>query len=957
MHILIQSLLGSAMILGVSTIAATSSPYAHLNAQEDGGPAVYGDNTFTLKGDSLVSESLSLRYPVAQQARIYTLGGSVRGAGMLAELQPDADGTVRVVVARQTNISNQENEPYTPIALARLIAPDGSLADYAEFTDQPDSISVRELTAKDAAPGIWRVSFSGGRSNDLIEFRLPETEIWGVRGEMSLGTTDSTPGVSGKAFIWTPPSAFLMMVGIDRGNTRGARILNLRGDTLAEVESDPTRRAGRLIPRPTPTGEVLQLTLPEEFNGVLTVEGVPGLLCPSPEAAARLRGGMVESLGKWVAGPLQARARELAAEIASGLDRDVSFEFPQTIPDDLTNLPYHVLGFGKYGALNTIDFKVKQQNRYLDPMDLNFGSTRDTPREAPSSEEDFRPIGGATNFDPAAFAGAVTFDSPLNPAYHSRELTKRAALGSLVNISNLQGDDLMREGSLLKSVYPITHIFFAYGGSFAEPFLELQPLLDEEVREVWRQGLIALGDKIADYQAYQSNQWSHMLLAHLDTYLATGEKRFLGYFERQARAYYGNTYGPNSKFGIHPTGYYLENYGPDGNYDKLNSFCVAISYYKYRELPDADPELLALIEDAIQRNLRFNSFFWLPQPDGSLAGPNHMNARKSAYIGDLGYPGTLMTKSDFPLSAARFALTPAPERGLGIAGTFSFAANREGWIRQSIENGLEKGADGYDAGGGTWVSGIVKCYTQPKIVEPDRLPYEEDGATWALPGLLAWNQNGIYGMVFSDVAGTKVKNHNSITGGAPSALWTPGTGTFLSSVIPSGDPTSKHQTKPEDLTFAAIYGTTPSGDFFHSGKERASTESNAQNNVHTITSEVKSPKGTLTWRYDYSESPLKIGVRFKAHEPVQECYVNLPLYRNMDSTRIQIASPGGAVFTTDTGCVRINWAAGKPGELATSARKEIERLVIPIGSDGEWTWISFKPVSYNEIIRHTLSKK
>ncbi|WPJ96289.1 hypothetical protein SH580_01055 [Coraliomargarita algicola] len=936
-----------------STLSA-SSAYAHLNAKEDGGSAVYSDGTPDAPMGSLASAEQAAAYPLMQQARIYVIGGSVRGAGMLAELQPDSDGKLSVLIARRTSLSNRDKEPYTPIALARLIAPDGTLAAHFEFTDQNSETSVAELSVENAQAGVWRLSFSGGRSNDIIEFRLPQTDIWGVRGEMSLGTTPRTPGVTGNAYLWAPPSAFLMMVGIDKGNTSSIKLSDRSGQTtLAEIEPDAAKRAGRLIPRPTPQGEVVQLTLGNDFDGVLTVEGVPGLLCPTPEAAERLKGGMVKSYGKWVGGPLQARARELAIQTAASIDRDLSFQFPQEIPDDLDNLGVHVLGFSKYGALNSIAYKVRQQNKYLDDiMDLNFGSTRRSPKAAPTSEDDFRPLGVAAIFDPAAFAGAITFDSPLNPAYQSQELTKRATLGATVNISNLQGDDLMREGSLLKSVYPITHAFFAFPSAFADPFLELQSYLDPETREIWRQGVMAAGDKLADFQAYQSNQWSHMMLAHLNTYLATGEERFLGYFERQARAYYGNTYGPSSKFGIHPSGYYLEDYGPDGNYDKLNSFCVATAYYTYRELANADPELVALIKNAIQRNLRFTSFFWLPQPDGGIFGPNHMNARKSAYLGGIGYPGDIMTKSEFPFSAARFALTKNPTRGIGGAGTFSFIANRDDWIRATIEDGLKKGADGYESGSGTWVANLVKCFSIPKIVEPAELPYEADGKTWTLPGMLTWNQNGIYGMVFSDVAGTKLKRHKSITGGAPSALWTAGTGTFLNSVISTENPTARNFAKPEELTFASIYGTTASGDFFHSGRERAKRESNDSNKVHTITSELESPRGTITWKYDYSQSPLRIGVSFKTDQTIEECYVNLPFSTRLADATIKLMAPSTAVFTTDTGRVKIDWQSTHAGKVSPSVKKATQRLTVPISTDGAWTWFEFEPVTFNEMAQN-----
>ena len=78
------------------------------------------------------------------------------------------------------------------------------------------------------------------------------------------------------------------------------------------------------------------------------------------------------------------------------------------------------------------------------------------------------------------------------------------------------------------------------------------------------------------------------MLYEVITYLTTGNPRFLGIFEREMTAYVDNTYGPASKFGQHPAGFYLEEYGPDGNYDHLNFYCVCVCYYFYRDMKNAN---------------------------------------------------------------------------------------------------------------------------------------------------------------------------------------------------------------------------------------------------------------------------------------------------------------------------------------------------------------------------------
>ena len=130
-----------------------------------------------------------------------------------------------------------------------------------------------------------------------------------------------------------------------------------------------------------------------------------------------------------------------------------------------------------------------------------------------------------------------------------------------------------------------------------------------------------------------------MMYGHLNTYAATGEERFRGYFETLMNAYLDNTFGPASKHGQHPAGYFLEEYGPDGNYDQLNSFCVVASYYKYRNLPGADPVLVEKLRRGIEKDLQFKSCYWLVQPDGGICSPNALNCRTDGNLASPSWPG------------------------------------------------------------------------------------------------------------------------------------------------------------------------------------------------------------------------------------------------------------------------------------------------------------------------------
>lgn len=920
-----RTLLGLCLLSGAGALPAAPG----LNVREDGGAAAYSEGEHA--DVALVSPGLAQRFPVAQRARIHVLGGGVRGFGMLAEYGPDGPG--EIVVARVTK--KPATEPYTPVALARVFDPDGKLVAVEEFSDQAAETEVRILKIATRKAGVWRVSFSGGRAGDRVEIRWPRTDAWGVRGEMALGVGRDLPR---PAYLWVPPTSRRLLVGIETGRTDGIELRDATGKTaLARVERDPTKRAGRLLLSEPPADDVVRLELPASFDGALVVEGAPGLWCPSEDAARRLRGGVVESHGQLTAGPLQARARDWMVATAATLDREPRFVFPKDVSDDRIRPDIDGLMFGRYGFANALGALVRTQNARLDPADPFFGTFREPGwKKGELNWTHFWSTPASANFQPAALAGAAAFESPLNPAYRHPEIVRRAALGALANIMSLQGDDLLREGNLERTRYPMTHAFFIYPPALAQAFRDLSGQLDPAVREIWREALIAVGDKIADFQAYQSNQWSHMLLGHLETYLATGERRFLRYFERQAAAFFDNAFGPASKFGQHPAGFYLEQNGPDGNYDRLNSYCLNAAWLYYHELPEADPALVEKMRAGIEKNLRFASLFWLPTPDGRLTSPTAFNTRTTATLAGAAYPGSLMTKSEFPLGLARFRLTSAPATAtdIGRAWDMAFIANTPEWQTAVVREGLRRGPDGVSSPNGAWVSHVRHAYSRPVRVEAATPPVHDVGGTWELPGVVAWNRGGLYGVVFADVVGAK-STLNGFHGGGPMSLWAPETGPFVLSRSPtktsriSGPQTPR---SADSLTFSCVFGETDDGAFFHSGKERAELRKVGEAR-HEIVAKLDKPFARLVWAYDLREDDFTISAALQARPSARQAWVNLPLVAG-DAVRLRLESPHSLVIEGPDGAAILEWDQNAPGELHASVHADLRRLVIPLPSDG-----------------------
>lgn len=895
-----------------------------LNRPEDAGPA--GMSPGGAPGAGALSPDLATRFPVLQASGNIVLGGGVRGFGMLA-LYP-APGPRAVLVRRTTSVPARE--PYAPVALARVLDPTGRTLAWHEFTDQPTGTTTQVLTLPDGAAGIWRVAFSGGRSGDRLEIGLPATDTWGVRGEMALGFTATTPN---PAYLYLPRTVTLVFAEAF-GPQPAVALADEHGKPLVQTALDPAKRRHTLVLDPAPAGTVLQVTLPGGAGNGVVFDGVPGLLCPSPEAARALQGGTLEAAGFLVAGPLQARARRwMVAQKPE--DLTVNLTWPAEVPPDLPHPRLEALAFGKYAPLSSLHSAARAQ--VLDPTNPYYGANLLLPKpgEAPrASWESFWHGGVLSPFDAAAVAAAVWLPGRLNPARGNQALVRRATLSAFYHLVSMQGDDLMREGDLRAAPYPLTHAFFLYDGGLAQGYHLLRDQLDPEARAIWRDGLLAVGDKIADYQAYESNQWQHVILGHLHTYLGTGEKRFLGYFEREMTAFVDGAFGPAAKFGQHPAGYYLEEHGPDGNYESLNSFCMVASYYAYRRLPEASPELVGKMRRAIEKSLAFKSFYWLPQPGGDLHCPTAFNCRTDAVLCNPGYPGDYMAHPEFDLGRTRFELTRDPGTGLGGAATFPHLLNNDAWARRLLEWGLKTRDQAFDLPnfGGAWSAELHEAYSLPQMAKRAPLPCEAVSGTWELPGQVAWKRGPLYGVVLYDVAGS-VGTLPGMFGGGPTVLWTADTGSVVSSMRNTKRGTVAG---PEDLTHACVFGKDTAGQFFWTGKEHPTFRWVESGRVFEIEGAVQ-PEGTLVWRYELGDTATLLQVTLKTRRPVQEAWVNLPLLARLRDIDAAVVEPGRLRFARGEAAIELTWSAALAAQLTAplpAAGGPVRCLRIPLRGDG-----------------------
>ncbi len=908
-------------IVILNAVPGCSGDLDHLNDPDDAGPAGRSEGVAAPSFPE-TTEELNARFPIMQKFRIFALGGSNRGFGMLAhyETQPN-----EIYLRRQTNPA--KNEPYTPICTLSVFDPDGNCVVDAEITDQEneDGEYVLEVPAAKSGKGIWRVSLSGGRNGDWFELGLPKTEIWGVRGEMAFGAGETLPE---NIFLYVPET----VKTIYAEKWGGGKALTLRspdGNLLGQAAQEEGKNRHLLVMN-KPDSDLILVDRSDCLDDAIAFDGIPGLLCPTPDAARVLKGGTVEADGLLLAGPLQARIRKQMLKLVSqGLD--VNLTFAEKIPDDLQNPRLEALMFGKYSPLSGL--KDALANQVIDPSSPYLGAVKVKPDAI--DWQTFLHESCTSPFDSECLTNAVSVKTRLNAAYGNPALVRRAALAAFFHFVSMQGDDTIREGYFKNNSYPMTHAFFIYP-ALAQALHNLTPFLDDETRTLWQQALAAVGTKIADFQAYESNQWAHMIMAHLTTYLTTGNPRFLGIFEREMTAYVDNTYGPASKFGQHPAGFYLEEYGPDGNYDHLNFYCVCVCYYFYRDMKNANPELVAKLKTSIEKNLEFKKFFWLPQADGDAFGPNAFNCRTASNLAGASWPGDYIASPEFDLAQRRFQMRPLPDHGAGSAATFSHMANTDEWAMRVIETYLPKKDEAFKLGSasGGWTAELFKAYSMPVTAKPAKLPFEAEGGVWQLPGLMAFKTGKIYTVLFHDVIGAnKNMRGNGHFGGGMDAVWTASTGSAVNAMIPD----SKHVEKPEDVICTAVFGKDKDGKFFCSGRERSELAWTEPDKKFSVTETVRETNATLRWDYTILDNAFTVDVSYQS-DATADAMLNIPLMMWEGRTITLDEAGKTATVATDTGEVTITidsaGAASLTEPLKASCGKQIRSLRISVAADG-----------------------
>ena len=892
---------------GISiTVYATQTPYEYdsYTNQYDAGA---GDSaTYIIENPDVNPEE---EFDVYQKHGAYPLNAT-GGFAIVAEF---AGAPGQIYVARTSSYIPADHDygdgeggaPWDTMAIARVEDPNGNLVALYDFSDVTDGRKAVIIDIPEGEAGVWTIRMMNGQPGDVFEIGIKNPEHWGVRGEKILGSGS----ISGSYYLYAQKTAkyayFASDVNpsvssdeyglykLDENLNDRSLISNFVKNAIGISYKDYYLQVDSITP-----DTVYELRLPEDFEGTMLIDGIPGLLCPTAEDALALKGNWVEEDGILYQGVLQARAREELVKLASNHDLTVKIDKPAEIPWEKVENPIaEAQLFGIYGAVSGLSGTLNRQ--VIDPNSPYCGAVFilahwDAQNKGPIASEDYlRFQWGSYQYTSVrdslrqgvrALAAAATTDLELNYFYENEALIKRTVLELLYMISvGLDESAQLRQNDFRTATYPSNDSVFTLGAMF-EAYAKIEPYLDcvdESAQEVLREGLLLLCDKMGDYRGQGvTNQAAFGMQARLMMYLVTGDDRYHEAFKRQYTAILDGTW---SMVGYNEAGYFVEDAGLDGSYEYMNREAYYGMYNVYKHMENADPVLVQKMREMIEESLEFESLFTVPQPDESAKFAiytGHFNSRTSSYfMGRYSDPSYETVIHEFPMAARRWQV--APEYA-SDAKYYPRVINTEAWAKQYIEtywdeyeNYWEKNTPTSQRFGSHQIWTTYEAF-QSGPTEPCKLPCEED------EGYLRENNDGIVALKHKDLYvmsfyNTNVDSNytsvNAYMGGGPTIISSEGTGSVVSSMRHTA--TGSNLKNDTQVVSSCIYGTNADGTFFVSGKERADLTWLEQNKSFVISGDVS--EKSVSWQYDLTDAGVDITAGLAGSGVTGEYWINLQI--------------------------------------------------------------------------------
>lgn len=901
-------------------------------------------------------------FDVLQTAGIRPLWG-VSGIALLAYFE-EAPGEIYVAreITTPVNLDEGNCTSYLSSCIAKVVDPNGNIAAVYDFAHM-DSVGkeYHVFNINENIPGIWKIQFMNGRTTDLFSIGFNGTDIWGIRGEKVLGKSTTLPE---EKWVYTQDTLDYFYTAV---STDTPIKLYDEENTLV-AESEPTTRA--YIKQKIYTQDVLpekayRIDYGENFYGEIEIDGVPGLICPSKEAAETLKGGWEKTGGVTVQGPIQKRAREEIIRLIETKDLTFTYEKPKNMPASLDNAMAEAQLFGAYGIVGGIDFAVN--NQILDITSPYLGITGNKPVTIPELNwqhgyySEMKACATVVN----AMAGVTGLDLELNYLKDNPALIQRAAIGLLAILTQLTEDDSMRVNNLTQRYVVMTAAMFTMD-PFVHAYYEIRDELDVQTREILDEGVIAAVDKMGNYVGQgPTNQALFCMSYTIRAYDIFGTERYHDTFKRQIESLINNT---DNQHGISDLGYFLESGGCDGSYEYMNKYHYSSIYEFYKNMPGADEKLVSDIKASIEKNLEFESFFWAPQPYESTVvslNPTSFASRTDSGVGTDNYPGYTMIWDEFPLARRRYEMQSGNKLDAITAVSYPHRINAEGWALKQIKRYWKSYDKEFADGQGlrNWPLSTYYAYNATDWCEPaENLPFEaKDGTIWNKEGFIAFKHKGIYGTVFYGIDDSTGYETGSLMGGGPTFLWGEGTGKTLLSKkhkdYMNGDSSKKYKVETvDDIVSSCVYATDANGNLImYSGKEGTSRFGGLENisfnwisqgRTFKISGEIPDGNATtepgkpvmtgkeVSWTYDLNSSGITLTVGLTGMEQNEAYWVNLPIPAPSTDAGISTEYEKGRLkFKNGSGSMTYEWDSSFTSIFADEVTG-INRLRIKLPKNG-----------------------
>jgi hypothetical protein len=481
---------------------------------------------------------------------------------------------------------------------------------------QPNEL-LYDATIPLKGKGVHQIRLVAGARNSVATMTFSRPCPYGI--SFQNGWYTAWDAQLKRTYAYVPPHAqYLCLIGgpVTVSDEQGKQL-------LTSSDTSPTKQEVPI----TEQQKLLTFDLPSDKGFKFRASGFPVILCPTAEAARAIKASVIVLKdGTVVSHKFQQRIAELLPDLLKpenvGKAQDLIEPLDQYKDAFLADPLRNVALTNSWSFLMATSEILKNQN--VDPTSHwggSFGGKGGWQEriDKPFPENRWDTLGSIKGLyagtsprssDGESLAFAYLIDNPANPYHGKKQLLYRAAAASLRDLMTLGEDDNWRGVGADNTDYA-GMMAFAVAQKTFPVFAHVAPHMSKEVRDVWTEGLQHIVDRMyTENMVSCRNQSSHYLVA----FEAFAEGSGLPRYKELARAY-----AERFRDEAHPSGYQIEQCGPDASYIGMTHWHEAV-YYQMSK----DPVIL----EALRASYGFFNQTVAPEPNGkTVLGGFNFNHR------------------------------------------------------------------------------------------------------------------------------------------------------------------------------------------------------------------------------------------------------------------------------------------------------------------------------------------